>query len=98
MRNCKWGLSMLLIMSFLAFSSSSWADKKPKHQRDRQGCDDQWDNARAITRPDGTRGKRPAGGAMIFLPAKRKKITGGINVNLNSMMKMIGGSTTTDPQ
>jgi hypothetical protein len=55
-------------------------------------------NAMAITRPDGTRGKRPAGKVMIFLPAKRKKITGAINVILNSKIKMTGGMTTTDPQ
>ncbi len=41
MRSCRWGLSLLLIMSFLAFSSSSWADKKPQHQRDQQGWNDQ---------------------------------------------------------
>jgi hypothetical protein len=43
MRYHKWGLTMLLIFSFLAFSYLSWADQKSKPQRDRQGWDDQRD-------------------------------------------------------
>jgi hypothetical protein len=54
-------------------------------------------NLMAIAPPAGTRGKRPVGVVTIYRPAKRKKITEVININLNTKMKMIGGGTTTCP-
>jgi hypothetical protein len=55
-------------------------------------------NAIAISPPDGTRGKRPAGVVMTYLQAKRKNITRVININLNTKMKMIGCGAATAPQ
>jgi hypothetical protein len=37
-------------------------------------------NAMAITRPDGTRGKRPAGGGMIYPLAKKKNIVSAMKI------------------
>ena len=73
MRSCKWGLSMLLIMSFLAFSSSSWADKKPKHQRDQQGWDDQWDKRDGDHPPGWDKGKKTGWRGNDLPPGQEKK-------------------------
>ena len=74
MRSCKWGLSMLLIISFLAFSSSSWADKKPKHQGDQQGWDDQWDNGDGDHPPGWDKGKKTGWHGHGLPPGQEKKI------------------------
>jgi hypothetical protein len=73
MRSCKWVLSMLLIMSFLAFSSSSWADKKPKHQRDQQGWDDQWNKRDGDHPPGWDKGKKTGWQGNDLPPGQEKK-------------------------
>jgi hypothetical protein len=55
-------------------------------------------NPMAISPPDGTRGKRPAGMVMTYLPGKGKNITRVITINLNTKMKMIGCRAATAPQ
>ena len=64
---------MLLIMSFLAFSSSSWADKKPKHQSDQQGWDDQWDKRDGDHPPGWDKGKKTGWQGNDLPPGQEKK-------------------------
>ena len=73
MRTCKWGLSILLMMSFLVFSSSSWADKKSKHQRDQQGWDDQWDKPDGDRPPGWDKGKKTGWRGHDLPPGQEKK-------------------------
>ena len=74
MHTCKWALSILIMMSFLVFSSSSWADKKPKHQRDQQGWDDQWDKPDRDEPPGWDKGKKTGWHGDNVPPGQRKKI------------------------
>jgi len=72
MRVFKGLLTMLLVLTFLAFSSISWADKKPK-QKDYQGWDDQWDTPDADRPPGWDKGKKTGWRGHDLPPGQEKK-------------------------
>ena len=73
MRSCKWGLSMLLILSVLAISSTSWADKKLNNQRELQGWDDQSDKRDGDHPPGWDKGKKTGWRSHDLPPGQEKK-------------------------
>jgi hypothetical protein len=73
MLSCRWGFSMFLIIAFLAFSSSSWADKKWKHQMDQQAWDDQRDRRASDQPPGWDKGKKTGWHGDHLPPGQEKK-------------------------
>jgi hypothetical protein len=64
---------MLLMLLFLAFCSSGWAEKKSKQQRDRQGWDDQWDKGDGDHPPGWDKGKKTGWQGGDLPPGQEKK-------------------------
>jgi hypothetical protein len=73
MRCCRWILAMLLMMSFLAYGSTSWADPKQKHRKDGKGCEDHWDTRPNDHPPGWDKGKKTGWQGQDLPPGQQKK-------------------------
>jgi Ni/Co efflux regulator RcnB len=69
----RWGLSMLLILSLLAFSSSSWAQGKQSQQMDRETWGDQGDKRHGGQPPGWDKGNKTGWRGDNQPPGQKKK-------------------------
>ena len=73
MRGFRLGVSMLLILTVLAISSTSWADKKHKHKKYHQGWDDHYDIPERGYPPGWDKGKKTGWRGRDLPPGQVKK-------------------------